>query len=435
MSRNTEKIKKTRSLNRGIKRIGIGVLAATTLISFTLASHPEQSYAAYGSEEIDVSRQKIKDNKDKLDKLKSDSENVDAKIDELNKLKSDAAEYIAKLDAELAAQQQKIDELDAQVTELEAGIEVTASELADAEAEEEKQYSSMKTRIKFMYEHSNDNLLDAFIGAQSFSDVINRVEYIRKVSEYDRKKLNDFIALKEAAEAKKAELESEKEVMEQTKTEAENKKNSIQKLQDDKTKEIDSYNSRIAAGEAELAGMQADMAGIQKAIQAEENNIAAIEAKIKAQEEEAKRKAAEKGESFTTLSVGDISFTWPCPSSSRITSAFGSRTSPTEGASTSHKGVDIGAASGSSVVAAASGTVVISTYSASAGNYVMISHGGSVYTVYMHMSSLGVSSGQTVSKGSTIGTVGSTGYSTGPHLHFGIRINGSYVNPTSYVSH
>ena len=208
MSRNTEKIKKTRSLKKGIKRIGTGVLAATALISFILAYCPKQSYGAYGSEEIDVSRQKIKDNKDKLDKLKSDSDNVDAKIAELNKLKSDAAEYIAKLDAELSVQQQKIDELDAQVTELEAGIGVTEAELADAEVEEKKQYSSMKTRIKFMYEHSNDSILDAFLGARSLSDVINRVEYIRKISEYDRKKLNDFVAIKEAAEAKKAELES-----------------------------------------------------------------------------------------------------------------------------------------------------------------------------------------------------------------------------------
>ena len=77
--------------------------------------------------------------------------------------------------------------------------------------------------------------------------------------------------------------------------------------------------------------------------------------------------------------------------------------------------------------------MVLATYSASAGNYIMISHGGSVYTVYMHLSSMSVSKGQTVSRGSTIGAVGSTGYSTGPHLHFGIRINGGYVDPLSYV--
>ncbi len=426
-------MKRTAYIKHRLTFTGLLLTAALVLISGSI--NTGTSYAASANdEEINASKQKIKDNKAKLNELKSQSENVDAKIDELNKLKSDAAEYIAKLDAELGTQQQKIDALNAEVSKLEDSITVSTAELAEAEAEEASQYASMKTRIKFMYEHSNDSILDVITGSQSFSDVINKVEYIKSVSEYDRNKLDEFVKLKEAAEAKKEELESEKEVLEQTKVEAENKKSSIEKLQSDKTKELESYNSKIAAGEAELAEMQADMAGIQKAIQAEENNIAAIEARIRQQEEEARKKAEASGEKFTPLSVGDISFTWPCPSSGRITSGFGGRSSPTEGASTNHKGIDIGASSGSAVVAAAGGTVVIATYSASAGNYVMISHGGGVYTVYMHMSSIAVSDGQSVSKGSTIGTVGSTGYSTGPHLHFGIRINGSYVNPSSYVA-
>lgn len=422
---------------KGYKSIKQGLLlsAALVLISGYAVVGTGTSYAAsYGNDEINASRQKIKDNQAKLEELKNQSDNVDAKIDELNKLKADAANYIAKLDAELSTQQQKIDALNAEVQELTESISVTEAELEEAKQEEDTQYASMKTRIKFMYEHSNDSILDVIFGSKSFSDIINKVEYIKSVSEYDRQKLNEYVKLKETAETKREELLSEKEVLEQTKTEAENKKNSIEKLQNDKTNELNSYNARIAAGEAELADMQADMAGIQKAIQAEENNIAAIEAKIRQQEEEAKRKAEASGETFTPLSVGDISFTWPCPSSSRITSTFGDRSSPTEGASTNHKGIDIGAASGSAVVAAAGGTVVIATYSASAGNYIMISHGGGVYTVYMHMSSMRVSTGESVTRGSTIGAVGSTGYSTGPHLHFGIRINGSYVNPSSYVA-
>ena len=114
---------------------------------------------------------------------------------------------------------------------------------------------------------------------------------------------------------------------------------------------------------------------------------------------------------------------------------------PTEGEITindrvvfsSEKGIDIAASSGSKVVAAAGGEVVIATYSASAGNYVMINHGSGVYTVYMHMANLGVSEGQEVKQGESIGSVGSTGYSTGPHLHFGIRENGSYVDPQNFM--
>ena len=167
---------------------------------------------------------------------------------------------------------------------------------------------------------------------------------------------------------------------------------------------------------------------------AQEAKIKQIEAEIRRQEEEARKKAEASGETYKTASLGDIKFIWPCPASSRITSGFGGRSSPTEGASTNHKGIDIGASTGSNILAAASGTVTISTYSASAGNYVMISHGGGVSTVYMHCSSRLVSVGDKVNQGDVIAKVGSTGYSTGPHLHFEIRSGGSYVNPSKYVS-
>ena len=159
-----------------------------------------------------------------------------------------------------------------------------------------------------------------------------------------------------------------------------------------------------------------------------------MEAEIRRQEEEARKKAEASGKSYTVKSLGNTSFIWPCPSSSRITSNFGGRESPTEGASSNHQGIDIGASTGSNILAAASGVVTIATYSSSAGNYVMISHGGGVSTVYMHCSSLLVSEGEQVSQGQVIAKVGSTGYSTGPHLHFGIRSGGSYVNPLNYVS-
>ncbi|HEX3078331.1 MAG TPA: M23 family metallopeptidase, partial [Lachnospiraceae bacterium] len=128
------------------------------------------------------------------------------------------------------------------------------------------------------------------------------------------------------------------------------------------------------------------------------------------------------------------SFTWPCPSSHTITSSFGYRNSPTAGASSYHQGIDIGAPSGTSIVAAGTGTVVTASYSGAAGNFIMISHGNGVFTVYMHCSQLLVSVGDSVSKGQKIGLVGSTGISTGPHLHFGVSVNGSYVNPLNYVN-
>ena len=145
------------------------------------------------------------------------------------------------------------------------------------------------------------------------------------------------------------------------------------------------------------------------------------EARKKAEAAGKKVSATDKAASYNVASLGNISFKWPCPSSSRISSGFGGRTSPTKGASSNHQGIDIPASTGAAITAAASGTVVVSTYSYSAGNYIMISHGGGVYTVYMHCSQLLASEGQTVKQGQTIAKVGSTGYSTGSHLHFGIR--------------
>ena len=172
-----------------------------------------------------------------------------------------------------------------------------------------------------------------------------------------------------------------------------------------------------------------------KGYQSSGDKIKQIEAEIKKTGRGSQAKKAEAaGQKYNTVSIGNIKFIWPCPSSSRITSGFGGRESPTEGASSNHQGIDIGAPTGSNIVAAADGTVTISTYSYSAGNYIMLNHGGGVSTVYMHCSQLLVSAGDTVKQGQVIAKVGSTGYSTGPHLHFGVRLNGSYVNPAKYVS-
>lgn len=391
-------------------------------------------YAATSEEEIQNSKDRINENKKKIEELNSQKSTVDEKLDELNQLKSDAAEYIAELDRELGSINTKMKDLETEISNTEAAIEETGRELELAKENEEEQYSSMKLRIKFMYERGAQNLINTLFESGSLSDMLNKAEYISNVSDYDRKKLDEYVDIKHEIEAKEEELKSENEVLNQSKNKLEEQKADVEKLQNDKAAEIASYNAQISEAESDIEAMSADIAGIQKAIEAEENNIASIEARIRAEEEAAKKRAEESGETYVAKTVGDISFTWPCPASSRITSSFGDRESPTEGASSNHKGVDIGASAGSAVLAAADGTVVIATYSASAGNYVMINHGGGVYTVYMHMSSIAVSVGQEVSRGETVGAVGSTGYSTGPHLHFGLRINGTYVNPLSYVS-
>ena len=365
--------------------------------------------------------------KDKISSLEEEKKKTEETIQELEKLKADTESYVKELDGELARLDDELSSLDSRITDKEADIEETKAQLEEAKKTEEEQYASMKLRIKYMYEKGDTSYLDLLLESGSMSEMLNRAEYIQQISSYDRKKLTEYGEIKEKIADDEEKLEAEHEelltLQEQTKA----KQDSVEKLVGEKSRELQKYQNQIAANESQLASYQAD-------IEAQENRIQQIEAELKRQEEEARKKAQEKGEEYKTVSIGNISFIWPCPSSSRMTSGFGGRSSPTEGASSNHKGIDIGASSGSDIVAAADGTVTISTYSYSAGNYIMINHGGGVSTVYMHCSKLLVSVGETVKKGQVIAKVGSTGYSTGPHLHFGVRVNGAYVNPSQYVS-
>ena len=292
---------------------------------------------------------------------------------------------------------------------------------------EEHQYSTMKLRIKYMYENGESSFVDMVMESGSISELLNRAEYVSQIAEYDRKMLKEYAAVKDEVADREKNLEEEHQgllVLQET-TQA--KQASMQKLMDSKKSELDSYNSKIASAQSEIDQYNAD-------IKAQEDQMKKIEAEMKRREEEARKKAEAAGKTYTVSNLGNINFKWPCPSSSRITSNFGDRESPTEGASANHKGMDIGAGTGADIIAAAAGQVVISTYSYSAGNYIMIDHGGGVSTVYMHCSQLLVSEGANVTQGQVIAKVGSTGYSTGPHLHFGIRSGGNYVDPRNYVS-
>ena len=252
-------------------------------------------------------------------------------------------------------------------------------------------------------------------------------EYVSQIAEYDRKMLRQYAEAKDDVAAREKNLEQEWQGLVELQETTQAKQSSVQKLMDSKKAELDSYNAKIASAQTEIDQYNAD-------IKAQEDQMKRIEAEMKRREEEARKKAEAAGKTYTVQNLGNISFKWPCPSSSRITSNFGDRESPTEGASSNHKGIDIGASTGADIIAAADGEVVISTYSYSAGNYIMLDHGGGVSTVYMHCSKLLVGVGEKVKQGQVIAKVGSTGYSTGSHLHFGIRSGGTYVNPRSYVS-
>ena len=374
-----------------------------------------------------ATNQGITDAQNKKNDLEKQKANTESMIKDLKSLQSDVSAYVEELDKNLSQLGNDIAALEVQINELEGQIAQKEVEIASVEETYQKEFEDMKLRIKYMYEKSDTTFLDMLFSAKSLSELLNKSEYVEKISVYDRTKLDEYeataIKLKEA----KAELENEKAKVIALKEETEAKRSDVNKLMDEKKNELANYDNQI--GDAKNA-----LAQYEKAIKEQEDTIKAIEAEIKRKEEEARKAAEAAGKAVKTVDLGSLSFTWPCPSSSRITSYFGDREQPVAGASTNHKGIDIGSSTGNAIVAAESGEVIIAQYSASAGNYVMISHGGGCSTVYMHCSELCCSVGDQVSKGQTIAKVGSTGYSTGPHLHFGIRANGNYVNPIAYVS-
>lgn len=357
-------------------------------------------------------KQRILNSQNNIEKINENKKKVENTIKRLNSLKNDTQKYIEELDKNLEMLVDELNKTLADIDNKQIEINITNEEIDKARVKEEKQYSDMKLRIKFFYEKGDTSLLENILSGDNLEDILTKAEYIQSITDYDRKKLNELVEIKNRIIIFENQLEREKaELILLKETEMAQKEN-IEKLIEEKTKELEDTKSKINTSQAELKKLKEE----EKKLEAE---IAAIERAILA-----------RGNSNRILHGGLI---WPCPSSKRITSNFGNRKSPTKGGSTYHQGIDIGAPVGSTVISAAAGEIVISKYSYSAGNYIMIDHGSGIFTVYMHLSVRSVDVGREVSQGQKIGEVGSTGYSTGPHLHFGIRKNGNYVNPLTFV--
>lgn len=400
----------------------------------------------------------ISDVKKEKKELEKQLDKVAEKVDQLTADKDSIKSYVKDLDGELNELTANLDELNEKLEAKELELENTQAELEEAKITEEKQYESMKKRIKYMYEKGNAAYIEVLLSAQSIGDLINKAEYVTKISEYDRDMLVLYQETKNTIAEKEAQIEQECVEIEALQEEVANEQAGIEALIDEKSAEIVKYEENIKSNQALIDEYESEIAEQDAVIRELEAAAAAARKKAeearKQAEEEARKKAeaaANEGDTSGTESntgtegntdTGTVEappsysggqFVWPTPSSRRITSEYGYRMHPTLGVNKFHDGIDIGASTGSAIVAAASGTVVGAGYNSTMGNYVMIDHGGGLYTIYMHASSLLVSSGQTVSAGSTIALVGSTGRSTGPHLHFGVRLNGSYVNPWNYL--
>ena len=351
--------------------------------------------------------------------LQSGLTDVKKVISGLEKSKNNLSAYISELDTTLSLAQAKILELNTLITEKEAEIKKTTEELTAAKEAEEDQYEAMKLRIRLIYERGESMYLEMLMSAQSFGDMINRADYIEELTAYDRRMLEQYQATREYVEVCKAQLEAEQVVLAEAKVEVEAEEAALETLIAEKQKEITAYENDINNREQLVKEYEAE--------------VAAQEAEIKALEEAI---AAEKAAlaNATKRKYDGGMFAWPAPSYKRISDDYGYRIHPILKTKQFHNGIDMAAPGGSPILAAYDGTVTAAAYSATMGNYIMIDHGDNLYTIYMHASKLYVSKGAEVVKGQKIAAVGTTGRSTGNHLHFSVRLNGSYMNPWEYLS-
>ena len=360
-----------------------------------------------------------------INALQSDADELDAKRKELesqlDSLSDDKAQALKRkelLDQQISNTSAQIANVEAQIAEYEELITQTEAELADAEEREEAQYELFCSRVRSMEEQGTVSYWSVLFKADSFTDLLSRLDFVNEIMDYDQRVIQDLQDLQQEITEKKESLEDSRSESEAAKAKLVSEKSTLDKQRADAVALVNEINANEAEYQSTLDAIDAE----EEAIQA---RIVELSRQLAAQQ-------AASGQTTSNAALGG--YIWPV-SSRRITSPFGNRNTGIAGASTNHKGVDIGGVYYSSEVhAAKSGTVIVSQYSSSYGNYVVVSHGSGNTTLYAHMSSRSVSVGQWVDQGDVLGITGSTGISSGPHLHFEITENGVRVDPLQYLT-
>lgn len=425
-----------------------GVMAAIMLLTLLISILPTRASAAASSSEI----------RKQINSLQDDRKDIKNQISELQVQYQATSDEIADIVARKNVIDQEIGLLHAEIININEQISAYSVLIADqqeeldaAEARFDQLNEDCKTRIRAMEEEGTVSYWAVLFKANSFSDLLDRLNMVEEIASSDTRRLQELSDAAQRVEDAQAELAGEKAELEGTRTELD----STQKELDAKRQEADDLIVQLIAKGEELKLQQEDL-------EAEDEELLAQIAQKEQEYNEAKLEewlaymatyvppttvapsvpisnpnGSNSNNSGSNSSGSDVTVgsSWLVPCSyKKISSPFGFRESPTSGASRYHQGVDLAANAGTPIVASRGGTVTIASYSNSAGYYVTINHGDGFSSIYMHMTNYVVSSGQKVNQGQTIGYVGSTGISTGNHLHFGIAQNGAYVNPCSYVS-
>ena len=350
---------------------------------------------------------------DDADALGEQRAELESQLEALADDKSQALARKNLLDSQIANTNARIANVEAQIAQYDALITQTQAELDQAEADEAEQMEVFRQCVRAMEEGGTISYWSVLFNAVDFSDLLGRLDAANEIMEFRQSVVDELRRLQEEIAGKKADLETQRTAQEDAKTELEAT-----------LSELDAQRAEANALVAEIENNESEYQTALDEIDAEEEAIQAEIVRL------SRELAAANGDTGAAL----VGYIWPV-SSRRITSPFGPRNTGIPGASTNHKGVDIGGVGYTTEVhAAKAGTVIVSQRSSSYGEYVVVSHGSGNTTLYAHMSSRSVSVGDYVDQGDVLGITGSTGISSGPHLHFEITENGSRVNPLNYLT-
>lgn len=437
-----------------------GVMAAIMLLTLIFSLLPMRAAAASSSEirkQINALQENRKDIKNQISDLQTQyQQNSD-----------DIADIVARknvIDQEIGLLHTEIININEQISAYSVLIADQQEELDKAQDRYDELNADCKTRIQAMEEEGTVSYWEVLFKAKNFSDLLDRLNMVEEIASSDTRRLQELSEAAQRVETAQQELAAEKGELEGTRTELDNAQNEL----DVKRQEADDLIVQLIAKSEELKQQQVDLEEEDEALldeiarKEQEYNEAKLEEwlaymatyvppttvapSIPISDPNGNNSGTNNGSTGSGSSSGGnsssggsssnvtVGSSWLVPCSYRmVSSPFGFRESPTTGASKYHQGVDLAAPAGTPIIASRGGTVTVAGYSNSAGYYVTINHGDGFSSIYMHMTNYVVSSGQKVNQGQTIGYVGSTGISTGNHLHFGIAQNGAYVNPCNYV--
>ena len=382
----------------------IALIAAITFIAISLIPTFISAKAATQAE----LEAKLQESKQKKEQAQQQQKDIQYK-------KDIAVSEVQQLDSEIEAIENEIETVNNQIYESEAAIDQKNTEIEQQKENIALYKDDFIARARIMYIRGPMSYLDVLFGANDFSDLLYKAQMIKKVTEYDQRILREMADAQAAIEAAKADIEDEKANQELTKQIKENTEAELESKRSEKETAIAQLNSDAEKAKALEDEADAEMEQFRNELA----NMSSSGA------------ASSSSSSTSVASYGSMQ--WPAVASKTITSPYGYRFHPIQKVNRFHSGIDIGAAYGTGIVAAESGTVIKAAWNGGYGKCIVIDHGGGIYTLYGHCSQINVSVGQSVSRGEQIGLIGSTGNSTGPHLHFEVLINGSTTDPLSYV--